>query len=637
MTPGPSSSPLLPTVSDSAGLVPVWRVVFADELAAEPLYVDVDSLNSGAIIGTTRSSITVEPQRRVSLASYMNAFPAAYWRHSTAVRRVVFSGRVDAAASVTVFCSDVTGAAWVVAERQVDGVFALEASIDDAADGGWLWCELTSGTSNVTLSDATWSVPVADRVMMQTTTTDICMTTFNLPSECLANLGRLAADAGVRAALGRIVVVDQGTHRVSDEVGFTEVAEELGEQLCVIEQDNLGGSGGFSRGMTQALDDGADFALLLDDDVLVEPESILRAIAFAEFSTVPTIVGGHMLDLNHRTVLHSFGETVDVGRFWWHAVDERLSRLDFAQHPLASFPAAHRRIDVAFNGWWMCLIPAAVIREVGVALPVFIKWDDAEFGLRAASHGFPTVSLPGAAVWHVSWLNKDDGLDWQAYFQLRNRVIAALRQLPTAPGRGLFRHIQLANINHIVCVQYGAVELRNLALADVLRGPAALVAEQGTVLRRVRAALEQTGQTIRPLSEVDRADAVGVSAGVDGENPDDNREPGDSGVEEEVTPATVRAPADPLEMVGRVLQVFFRQLRGNPEDRPLPVIPRSVGKWWGIGAMDGAVMEAASGKGVFVLRRDRARAWRDFRQSRRLLKTLKREWKRLSQNYSQLP
>lgn len=633
MTAGTASSSLLPPASDSAGLVPVWRVVFADELAAEPLYVDVDSLNSGAIIGTTRSSMTVEPQRRVSLASYMNAFPAAYWRHSTAVRRVVFSGRVDAAASVTVFCSDATGAAWVVAERQVDGVFAVEASIENVVDGGWLWCELTSGVSNVTLSDATWSVPAADRVMSQATTTDICMTTFNLPSDCLANLGRLAADAGVRAALGRIVVVDQGTHRVSDEAGFTEVAEELGEQLCVIEQDNLGGSGGFSRGMAQALDDGADFALLLDDDVLVEPESILRAIAFAEFSTVPTIVGGHMLDLNHRTVLHSFGETVDVGRFWWHAVDERLSRLDFAQHPLASFPAAHRRLDVAFNGWWMCLIPASVIREVGVALPVFIKWDDAEFGLRAASHGFPTVSLPGAAVWHVSWLNKDDGLDWQAYFQLRNRVIAALRQLPTAPGRGLLRHIQLANINHLVCVQYGAVELRNLALADVLRGPAALVAEQGTVLRRVRAALAQTGQVIRPLDEVDSVDPVDTSEG----DPDHDRATNDPGVEDEVTPSTVHAPADPLEMVGRVLQVFFRQLRGNTEDGPLPVIPRSVGKWWGIGVMDGAVMEAASGKGVFVLRRDRARAWRDFRQSRRLLKTLKREWKRLSQGYSQLP
>ena len=44
----------------------------------------------------------------------------------------------------------------------------------------------------------------------------------------------------------------------------------------------------------------------------------------------------------------------------------------------------HRRIDVDYNGWWMCLIPTSIlIREIGLALPVFIKWDDVEYGIRA--------------------------------------------------------------------------------------------------------------------------------------------------------------------------------------------------------------------------------------------------------------
>ena len=40
-------------------------------------------------------------------------------------------------------------------------------------------------------------------------------------------------------------------------------------------------------------------------------------------------------------------------------------------------------IDVDFNGWWTCVIPRQVAEEIGQPLPLFLKWDDAEYGLRA--------------------------------------------------------------------------------------------------------------------------------------------------------------------------------------------------------------------------------------------------------------
>lgn len=587
---------------------PVWRLVFAADASAQPLYIDADSLRAGAVQATTRTSVTVDAGARLSLASYFNAFPASYWRHSTRVRAVSFRAEVDQPATVTLHRSDADGRTAVVAEYAGVGAFALDASIESVEDGGWLWIEVAAGDAPVTLSDGAWCVPEADRVTPADARTTIGITTFNLPTDCLANLARLAADPVLLAKLGRIVVVDQGTKRVRETDGFGAVAAALGDQLLVIEQENLGGSGGFSRGMAQAVADGADYVLLLDDDVVVEPEAILRAIAFAEFANAPTLVGGHMLDLSKPTILHSFGETIDAERFWWHPVNDKLSRLDFAEHPLVSTPALHRRIDVAFNGWWMCLIPTAVIREIGASLPLFIKWDDAEFGVRAREHGYPTVSLPGVAVWHVSWLNKDDGLDWQAYFQLRNRLVAALLHSGQDAPRGLLRHILAANANHLICQQYGSVELRNLALRDVLRGPQDLVAGQGTVLARVREALAETGQVIHRPDEVD---------GVDASLPYPDRPRG-------------RGAA-----ALRLARVGIHQLRRSPSpDAALAVIPRSVGKWWGIGIMDGAAMDAASGKGVFVLRRDRGRAWRGWRETRRLLRAVRRGWSRLAREYA---
>lgn len=49
-----------------------------------------------------------------------------------------------------------------------------------------------------------------------------------------------------------------------------------------------------------------------------------------------------------------------------------------------------------------CVIPKEIISEIGLSLPVFIKWDDAEYGIRAGeANTMKTVTLPGSAVWHV--------------------------------------------------------------------------------------------------------------------------------------------------------------------------------------------------------------------------------------------
>ena len=46
------------------------------------------------------------------------------------------------------------------------------------------------------------------------------------------------------------------------------------------------------------------------DDVVVEPESVVRAACFADLCRRPTIVGGHMFNLLDRSVLHAFAENV---------------------------------------------------------------------------------------------------------------------------------------------------------------------------------------------------------------------------------------------------------------------------------------------------------------------------------------
>ena len=227
--------------------------------------------------------------------------------------------------------------------------------------------------------------------------------------------------------------------------------------------------------------------MLLDDDVVPEPESLLRAHAFAERCRTPTLVSCSMLDLHEPTVLHTPGERVDRSRFLWETVPPGEGDHDLAPAGLRTTPWLHTRLDVEFGGWWCCLVPVAVLREVGLALPLFLKWDDVELALRAGAAGFPTVALPGASVWHEPWTGKADTLDWQAYFHQRNRVVAALLHSPTRRGLRMLAESLEHTLVPLVAMRYAVVALRLRALEDVLAGPQDLHASLGTRLAEVRA------------------------------------------------------------------------------------------------------------------------------------------------------
>ncbi len=293
-----------------------------------------------------------------------------------------------------------------------------------------------------------------------------------------------------------MIVADQGTRKAKDHPGFEAAAAALGDRLSVHNQPNLGGSGGYSRVMYETLKNtDCEQILFMDDDIRVEPDSILRALALNRFAKIPTLVGGQMLNLQEPSHLHVMGEMVDSENFMWtNAINTEYDH-NFAKYPLSDEEQArsrllHRRIDVDYNGWWMCMIPRQVAEELGQPLPLFIKWDDADYGLRAGEHGYPTVTLPGAAIWHMAWSDKDDAIDWQAYFHLRNRlVVAALHW--DGKVRGLIASHLKATIKHLLCLEYSTVAIQNKAMDDFLAGPENLFSILESALPEVRKMREE--------------------------------------------------------------------------------------------------------------------------------------------------
>ncbi|OOK75364.1 UDP-galactofuranosyl transferase GlfT2 [Mycobacterium kansasii] len=338
-------------------------------------------------------------------------------------------------------------------------------------DGGWIWFDITTDTA-VTLLNGGWYAPIP---APGTANIAVGIPTFNRPADCANALAELTADPLVDQVIGAVIVPDQGTRKVRDHPDFSAAAARLGNRLSLHDQPNLGGSGGYSRVMYEALKNtDCQQILFMDDDIRIEPDSILRVLAMHRFAKSPMLVGGQMLNLQEPSHLHIMGEVVNRSNFMWTAAPHAEYDHDFAEYPLGDkedkSKLLHRRIDVDYNGWWTCMIPRQVAEELGQPLPLFIKWDDADYGLRAAEHGYPTVTLPGAAIWHMAWSDKDDAIDWQAYFHLRNRLVVAAMHW-NGDVTGLVRSHLKATLKHLACLEYSTVAIQNKAIDDFLAGP----------------------------------------------------------------------------------------------------------------------------------------------------------------------
>jgi len=577
------------------------------------------SLHPDAILG--RHRLRVDKGDRISSGTYFNGFAASYWRRWTVVEEVTLDLIVTGpGATVTVYRSMANGRSQRVdAATTTDGEnhFEFDLSLTPFADGGWYWFDVVAGDADVVLDRAAWVADVpADRAEPGSVTVGI--TTMNRPDFCAKLVGQIGADEDVKALLDEVLVMEQGTDKVTGSEFFAEAEASLEGRLRVIEQGNIGGSGGFARAQFETLKSGrSTYVLFLDDDIVAEPEGIIRAVTFGDLARRPSIVGGHMFSLFSKARLHSFGEVINRYRFWWTSPPTVETDWDFGARNLRSARWLHRRIDVDFNPWFMCLIPMEIVREIGLSLPLFIKWDDSEYGVRAQAAGYPTITMPGVAVWHVPWTDKNDALDWQAYFHQRNRFVAALLHSPFHRGGRMVRESFNHQIKHLLAMQYSTVELRHLALEDVLAGPDQLHEDLPVKLGQVRELRKEFS---------------------------DAQLKGDPDAFPTPRRAKPRKKDLDSEIPGRLSQYLsavtgsLRQFVGTrPLSREFPesALPAMDASWYRLATLDSAVVSMPDGTSAALYQRDPA-LFRDLlRRTVEIHERLHRAWPELAHLYRQ--
>ena len=602
------------------------------------LYLIEAEQNKQRLTWSGRTSFNILAGEEVSFETYFNAFPASYWRRWSQLDTVVLAMDVQGAATISVYRSKHDGVRISVTNVEAkDARVEIPLKLANFEDGGWLWFDVNA-ESDATITDAGWFAPhePKEQVLPDGSTiapsekkVAVGIPTFNRPRDAVNALHALAEDPFVLEAITDVLMPDQGNQHPADEPDFKEAEANLAGRLKIFQQGNLGGSGGYSRIMYEALNQtDAPFILYMDDDIAIEPDSILGAVQAARYAKSPILVGGQMLNLQDRSQLRTTGEIVDPNIFMFSAAKHAVYDHDFAKYPLGyvgteeedldprktTSRPLHRRIDVDYNGWWMNLFPRVVAEKMGLPLPLFIKWDDNEYALRAKEAGFPTVTWPGVAIWHMAWADKDDAIDWQAYFHMRNRLIVASIYGPENP-EAMLKNMLKSTLKHYVCMEYSTIAIQNEAMKDFLAGPDQLFDILESSLPRI--------QEIRKGFP----DAQVLPSAAD-------------------LPAATGAPGVPTnKMGGRLAKIkkipwaakSLLHLR-KPEDRahweaPQLNLTAEEARWYTLARVDSATVSTAGGTGVAFRKRDKELAKTLLDEQKRLRAEIKDRWAELKRTY----
>ena len=198
--------------------------------------------------------------------------------------------------------------------------------------------------------------------------------------------------------------------------------------------ENLGYAEGNNVGIRYALDKGADYLLILNNDTLVDPQILS---AFLENPNHP-IQGSKTHLMSDPTLLDHLGGNwnPEIGEFELMGKGESA---DLWTEPLT--------LD------YVCGVALFVKAEVFKTIGLFEKryflfWEESDWCLRAKKGGFLATFCPKAKLFHKVSASFTGGKPHTTYFWWRNRLLWIERNCSPQEKRSLYLRILLPTIFH---------------------------------------------------------------------------------------------------------------------------------------------------------------------------------------------
>jgi GT2 family glycosyltransferase len=395
---------------------------------------------------------------QASFDTYFNTFPVAKWREYTTVREVAFELDVAGRFEVHTVFDHPHRARQVLASQVVEGTgsrVSLDPLLLGSLAGGQVFLRLRSLSDDGALRGmrvVTPDEPSQDVRLV------IVMPTFRRHDYVRANLDRVLAhldEAPGLAARVRVLIVDNGRD--------LQVDLPPGGPVEVVPNANLGGAGGYARGLLEARDAGwASHALFMDDDISFHPEVIDRTVALLDHATSPELcVSGAMLREEQPQLQHEAG--AGWAPFAVHPWLPIGKDLDLSKAKNLPQNDVDQQID--YSGWWHFAFPLSLTSDN--LLPVFLRGDDVLFSLR---HVRPhAITVNGIGVWHQDFEYKNGPAFF--YYEARNIALVNALAIDGYEAKHLRKRFLALTLRALLSMKYDSAEATIRGTRDFLRGP----------------------------------------------------------------------------------------------------------------------------------------------------------------------
>lgn len=208
--------------------------------------------------------------------------------------------------------------------------------------------------------------------------------------------------------LGAIVVDN------ASQDGTAEFVRRTFPHVRVVENErNLGYAAGCNVGIRYALERGADYVLLLNNDTLVQPNLVELLASWAEAHPDDAIL----------TPLIRYADEPE--RVWCAGSRRRrltLDSQDFGPGRPERVPIDHVR-EVDYVMGCAMFVRAETFRQIGLFdESLFFYYEDLDFSLRAQAAGYKLRYVPGSTVWHRVQASTSDAPPLRYYYKARGSV-----------------------------------------------------------------------------------------------------------------------------------------------------------------------------------------------------------------------
>ena len=416
------------------------------------------------------NDLVFDPGGSVDFDSYMNLFNLRNWTRHCALDglwlRLQGQGRFRLALRYVSRAGE-PAAPLHEAEVTLDaGAFLDLGAALQGTPPGLLTLHLTALTpGRLTGGAFVTRIPIASPLLRLA----IVITTFRRPAQLAQTAARITG------FLDRTPDIGSATHLyvIDNDQSLHLPAHP---RQSVIANPNLGGAGGFARGLAAAQDAGATHCLFMDDDARCEMENLIRTAAFLRLARSPAAaVAGAMISearpwamWENGAVFHRFCLPIAVG------TDLR----DAGAVTLMELAAAAPKPKGFYGGWWYFAFPLAGLRHY--PFPFFVRGDDISFSL---ANRFDTATLTGVVSVQEDFSAKESPLT--LYLDLRNHLHHHMVQTGMQLGAGALAWIAWRFLLRVlVRLHYDSAEALLMSWSDLMQGPDFFAANANMTIRR---------------------------------------------------------------------------------------------------------------------------------------------------------